>query len=341
MPTLSIPPPSVGNPIWMNHNLWIDMGPQTERLGEIHEGVAGVLATYVQIADGSATTAFANAEFYVVYPSPAPMSGLNVPSLPNGQSSDSAQPVKVTFSTRTRVAAKGSWTPIPEDTRLAGRHVCIIANVYGTIDNIADGRAIQGPLTSPLPLTDHHHAQRNITILTGGKSNAPHLVLVLPEPKLLPPTLADKALIRVQPVAAARALTPVVREQLLTNPNVMLLGGKPTPEADKAALGTLNEPRERIRLRGGGTLVLAQGEKEIHASSRSAPTVHLSADDGKGETTDMRTIVPLPGRSIPVTARFELLADDPGAVQELDLVLEGEDGAIAGGIRVVILHGLA
>jgi hypothetical protein len=180
-------------------------------------------------------------------------------------------------------------------------------------------------------------AQRNIHIVKAPPGlRAPiSFGFFVPEAELLPAG-EKEILLRVDLVPAERVLTPVIREQLLASTTVTLTGGKPTPEAN-APGPCLGEPRERIRLRGGGQLVLARGNVPIHPASDPAPQVVLvNQDQPKGSKGPIR-VVPKPGRRLPVTVQFRISPEaKPGGVREFDIIQEG-DGKVVGGMRIVVL----
>ena len=202
----------------------------------------------------------------------------------------------------------------------------------------SDGGGDGSPLTAgAFNLSDPHMAQRNIHIVQAppGVRAPVQFGFFVPEAELIPDG-GKEIVLRVEPVPPERVLTPVIREQLLASNTVTLVGGEPTPGADVPG-PCLTEPRERIRLRGGGELVLARGEVPIHPARYAVPEVVLGSQGQREGPKGALHVAPQHGRRLPVTAQFMITPEDePGAVHEFDIIREG-GGKAAGGLRVVLL----
>jgi hypothetical protein len=345
---LFIPPPSNGNPIWANDHIWLDIqrpgGAQNTDEAEgtppaTPGGISGTLNNLIGVTvdrheDGTAPFPV-RVQAFVSNPtagvgavngnllSAGGAAGLQAPLLPAGTSFATPQTVHM------------DWYPTNTEANINGGHLCIAVNVFDLGGN--DG----APLTSgPVNLNDEHMAQRNIHIVVAPAQLREAIFLpfsfYLPEAELLP-TFDKEALVRVDRVPPERVLTPVIQEQLLSSNTVTMVGGKPTPEADAPGI-CLTEPRGRIRLRGGGDLVLARGEFPIHPAD---PVCELAAlgdqEPLEGRRGELQ-FVPQRGRPQPITAQFEIRPEGrPGGVEEFDFVCELDDGQLAGGLRVVLL----
>jgi hypothetical protein len=341
--TLFIPPPSNGNPIWVNDHIWLDIqragGPQDTGEAEGSPppqpgGVYGTLDNLIGVSvdrqDHGTDPNEVIVQAFVCNPSVGVgVSNGNLLSAGGQAGLQGFFPAGTSFPAPQAVHI--DWYPTSAEAAINGGHVCIAANVY---DTAGDG----APLTAgAFNLSDVHMAQRNIHIaLAPPGMRAPMMFsFYVPEAELVPAGEKEFRL-RVEPVAIDRVLTPVIREQLLATPAVTLAGEKPTPEGE-APGPSLGEPRERIRLRGGGELVLARGNVPIHPANDPAPEVVLvNQEQPEGSKGPLR-IVPRPGRRLPVTAQLKISPEaKPGDVHEFDIILEG-GGANAGGIRVVVL----
>jgi hypothetical protein len=349
---LMIPPPTPPNPIYMNDHIWIDT--QGNNVATANQPST----LYVQVARkdngqylnvGEAVTT----QMFVCVP------GFGVGAISYNLASAGGQPghsstkqvqagppiVPIDFSSP--INFQTFWTPTTQDQTQYGNHVCIAANVYDT--TTTDGNALTSGLIQPLG-TDQHQAQLNISIVP-----APHrmastarLFFFIPAAEYLPPEAAKLALVRVTAVEGERVLAPVVRERILATAGVTLMGGKPTPEANRPS-ACLDEPRERIRLRGGGELVLANTETRIHRAEQPVRQVVLSGRDETdgdyrsaaergGAQGAERRYTPLTGMMIPVTAAFDV-PNEPGGVHEFDIVLQ-TGNTVVGGMRAVLVSGL-
>jgi hypothetical protein len=341
--TLFIPPPSNGNPIWVNDHIWLDIqrtgGPQDTGEAEGSPppqpgGVYGTLDNLIGVSVGRQDLATDQNEVIVQAFVCNPSVGVGV-SNGNLQSAGGQAGLQGYFPPPTSFSAPQTvhidWYPTSTEVAINGGHICIAANVY---DTGGDG----APLTAGgFDLSDVHMAQRNIHIVQAPLMiHAPmRFSFYLPEAELMPAGEKEFRL-RVEPVPTERVLTPVIREQLLATAAVTLSGGKPTPEANAPGI-CLREPRERILLRGGGELVLARGNVPIHPGNDSAPEVVLVNREQQTGSTEPLPIVLRPGRRLPVTAHLKISPQaKPGSVHEFDIILEGGGGQ-AGGIRVVVL----
>ena len=339
--TLFIPPPSNGNPIWVNDHIWLDISGGPQATGEAEGspppqpgGVYGTLDNLIGVSvdrqDHGTDPNEVVVQTFVCNPSV----GVGV-SNGNLQSAGGPSGLQGFFQSGTSFSTPQTvhidWYPTSTEVAINGGHICIAANVY---DTAGDG----APLTAGgFDLSDVHMAQRNIHIIQAPQMmRAPMLFsFYLPEAELMP--VGEKEFrLRVEPVTTERVLTPVIREQLLATAAVMLSGGRPTPEADAPGI-CLSEPRERILLRGGGELVLARGNVPIHPANDPAPEVILVNQEQPLGSADPLRIVLRPGRRLPVTAQLKISPEaKPGDVHEFDIILEG-GGGNAGGIRVVVL----
>jgi hypothetical protein len=342
---LFIPPPSAGNPIWANDHIWLDIqrigGPQNTDEAEgtppaTPGGVTGTLNNLIGVTvdrheDGTDPVPVRVQAFVS---NPAVGVGVSNGNLASAGGAAGLQGILAagtSFATPQTVHI--DWYPTNVEVAINGGHLCIAVNVY---DLGGDG----APLTAgAFNLNDEHMAQRNIHIVVApaGLQQAIFLPFsfYLPEAELLP-TGEKEALLRAEPVPQERVLTPVIQEQLLSSSTVTLVGGKPTPEADVPG-PCLTEPRGRIRLRGGGELVLARGEFPIHPADPICQVALGGRERPAGRRAELQ-VVPQRGRPLPVTAQFEIRPDGkPGGVEEFDFVCELGDGQVAGGLRVVLL----
>jgi hypothetical protein len=341
---LKIPPPSAGNPIWLNDNIWLDVQGGPQNTGEAEGtpplqpgGLFGtrdnLIGVHVERDEGGVDPNVVRMQAFVSNPSVGVgVSNGNLVSGGGANGLQSSLPANTDFATQQTVHM--DWYPTDAEVAVNGGHICIAANVY---DTGGDG----APLTAgAFTLSDQHMAQRNIHLIIGPARLTEALLLPLsfyvPEAELLPAD-AKEVLVRVDSVDKELVLTSVIREQLLATDLVTLVGGKPTPEADVPGV-CLSEPRERIRLRGGGELVLADQEAPIHPSKHRPPKVVLGDYERPDGREASLQVSPRRGRPTPVTARFEFVPDkDPGGVHEFDIVCEAGDGELAGGLRVVLV----
>ena len=341
--TLFIPPPSAGNPIWANDHIWLDIqrpgGPQGTDEAEgtppsTPGGPMGTLDNLINVVvDRTDHGVDANRVVVQAFVSnPSAGVGASTGNLASAGGQSGLQgpfPVPTSFATPQTIQI--DWYPTDKDVLVNGGHICIAANVY---DLGGDGTVLT---SGPINLSDPHMAQRNISIvLAPAGLHAPvPFSFYIPEAELMPAGEREIVL-QVEPVPAERVLTSVIREQLLASTTVTLVGGKPTPEAN-APSPCLSEPRERIRLRGGGELVLARGNVPIHPANDPPPEVALVNQEQPAGSKGPVRIIPRPGRRLPVTAQFTMSPEArPGGVREFDIILQGS-GEITGGIRVVVL----
>jgi hypothetical protein len=338
---LKIPPPSAGNPIWLNDNIWLDIEGGPQRTGEAQGtpppqqgGTYGTLDNLIGVTvdrdEGGIDPNIVRVQVFVS----DPIHGIGV-SDHNLASAGGRAGLQATLPANTNFAMQQTvhrdWYPTNAEASVNGGHICIAVNVY---DTGGDG----SPLAEgAFNLSDQHMAQRNISIVAPLGLTKPMWIpfsFYVAQAELLPE--AKEVRVHVDRLDEELVLTPVVREQLLANGLATLAGGKPTPEADAPGI-CLSEPRERIRLRGGGDLVLAGHEAPIHASKQPAPRVVLG-DYQRPDGEARLQIAPRRGRPTPVTAWFEFLPDkEPGGVHEVDIVSETDDGQLAGGLRVVLV----
>jgi hypothetical protein len=342
--TLFIPPPSAGNPIWANDHIWLDIQGGPQGTGEA-EGtnpapppapqdqgtLNNVIGVTVERHDNGNDPNLVTVQAFVCNPSVGVGVSNGNLATAGGQAGHQDYFLPNTnFGTTPPPAAHIDWYPLSSEVNINGGHICIAANVY---DAAGDGAAL---VAGAFNLSDEHMAQRNIGIEVAPGPRAPmRFSFYVPEAELMP--AGEKEVqIRVQPVPREQVLTPVIREQLLASTTVTLAGGEPTPEAGRPG-PYLNEPRERIRLRGGGELVLARGKVPIHPAKYPLPEVVLvNQEQPEGSTHPIR-VVPRPGRRLPITAQLKISPDaEPGGVHEFDIICEG-GGGVTGGLRVVVL----
>jgi hypothetical protein len=224
----------------------------------------------------------------------------------------------------------------PDATDIATRHLCIMANVF--VDGI-EGASKGGPDVLN-PCTDQHQAQANINVVAAA-APGPHgprsaqFSFFVPGPSAL--MKAEETIVRAVAVPQDQRLSPVIQEHLLRQPFVDLVDGEQTPEADEPSC-CLTEPRERIRLRGGGRLVLthSDGRAEVHPAKAPPDRVGIRHEN---ELSEKHALTLRPGTSIPLRLEVEIAQADPGAVHELDVVETLLDGTVVGGLRVIFLLG--
>jgi hypothetical protein len=350
--SLFIPPPSAGNPPWVNDHIWLDIqragGPQNtgeaegsppSSQGSSEGTLDNLIGINVGRQGGGFDPALVTVQAWVCNPSAGVGASTKNLKSANGQSGLTAHfgPNSVDFSSVQ--TAHIDWFPTDTEVTVNGGHICIAANVY---DSDSDGAALT---SGPINLGDPHTAQRNISIILAPPGFAEpaqqQFFFFLPEAELLPDDV-EELLVRVDPVPEERALTPVIQEQLLATGFVDLVGGEPVPEA-KLPAECLDEPRQRIRLRGGGELVLTGGDVRIHPTEEIIERVFLSSQKHE-EVTDRYAelrVVPRRGRAHPLSAHFVIEPQGkPGGVQEVDLVLRSDKDQLLGGIRVVLLSAL-
>jgi hypothetical protein len=346
---LFIPPPSAGNPPWLNDHIWLDIqrqgGPQNTGEAEGSPpsspgGAQGTLNNLIGINVGRQGGGFDPATVTVQLWVCNPTIGVGA-SNGNLASAGGASGMIATIPANSAnfnalQTVHHNWFPTSGEVAVNNGHICIAANVY---DTDGDG----SPITSgPITLSDEHMAQRNISIVLAPAMFAEpaqaEFSFYIADADLLPEVL-EEPIIQVEPVPEERTLTPVIQEQLLAVGLGDLLGGEPVPEAELPG-ELLEEPRERLRLRGGGELVLTGGDAPIHLSDKLVSRVALSSQ--KFEEVERSTrlrVIPRRGRAIPLTAHFEIEPHGrPGGVQEFDITLRGKDEPI-GGIRVVVVTG--
>jgi hypothetical protein len=342
---LFVPPPSNGNPIWANDHIWLDIdrpgGPQNTDEAEgtppaTPGGVTGTLNNRIGVTvdrHGDGIDPFlVRVQAFVSNPAVGVgVSNGNLASAGGAAGLQGILAAGTSFATPQTVHI--DWYPTTLEVAINSGHLCIAVNVF---DLGGDG----APLTAgAFNLNDEHMAQRNIHIVVAPAALREPVFLpfsfYLPEAELLP-AFEKEALVRVDRVPPERVLTPVIQEQLLSSTTVTLVGGKPTPEADLPGL-CLTEPRGRIRLRGGGELVLARGEFPIHPADPICQVTLGGEERPEGRRAELQ-VVPQRGRPLPVTAQFEIRPEGkPGGVEEFDFVCELGDGQVAGGLRVVLL----
>jgi hypothetical protein len=151
------------------------------------------------------------------------------------------------------------------------------------------------------------------------------------------------------------ALDVTLREHLLAHPLVDLLGGRErrqgtrelTPDVvellgpefeELVAAGPLPlEPRERARLAGGGSLVLAD-DKDIRLQPARRPLDEIAIEGPSGDKGDVIELKAGPdGPERVVVDLRSAKADAPGTVRVVDLVeRDGEDVLVGGTTFITI-----
>jgi hypothetical protein len=223
------------------------------------------------------------------------------------------------------------WYPTSTEAGVNNGHVCIGANAY---DFAGDGSQIMYP--SVLDLTDQHMAQRNISIIAAPSSHRATWLsasFTLPQAAVFLPDADQGAVIKVEPVPAERALSQVVREQLLMSNRIALAGGGPAPDAGAAA-GGLPEPPGRTLLHGGRDLILANTDIKLEPRQSLPPQILLQGPCGFRPEQEVTLA---PRSPLPVTALFEIVPGKPGEVFEFDVIHLLSGGQIFGGMRVVVI----
>ncbi len=231
------------------------------------------------------------------------------------------------------VKAEFNWHPSAAD--IATGHLCIMANVWS---ETPEGVALLKP-DAVNPCADQHHAQANVNVIPVGMMKRQpfpgRFNFFVPGPDARVTT--EETLVRAVPVPEELRMSPVIQEHLLRNAFVDLVGG------EEMAGGVdpdccLTEPLERIRLRGGGRLVLAHsdGRAELHPAREPFEELRIV---GEEEVFDDGRLILRPDASIPLRLEGQIPEEGPGAVHEVDVVETLPDGTVVGGIRVVFLVG--
>jgi hypothetical protein len=325
-----------GDPIWLSPSIWLTVGSPTKTFtavgGPSTDGLTGNIQNTINVQvdrmGGGTDPSPVRVDAYVCVPT----SGVG----PGGQTLVSAGGPAGKFGTigpnlPFPQVATMLWYPTDTEAGLNNGHLCIGANAY---DPTGDGQPVQYP--SVLDLTDQHMAQRNISIVAAPKSPRKLWLsanFFLPQADVFLADASKAAVIRVEPVPVERTLSPLVREQLLTSSRVALVGGKTAP-ATEAPAGSLPEPPERVLLRGGGDMVLANTEFKLVPAQGPAPQILLQGPCGFNPDQE---VVLKPRSPLPITALFEVTPDKPGEVFEFDIVHLLSNGQVFGGLRVVVV----
>ena len=179
------------------------------------------------------------------------------------------------------VKAEFNWHPSAAD--IATGHLCIMANVWS---ETPEGVALLKP-DAVNPCADQHHAQANVNVIPVGMMKRQpfpgRFNFFVPGPDARVTT--EETLVRAVPVPEELRMSPVIQEHLLRNAFVDLVGG------EEMAGGVdpdccLTEPLERIRLRGGGRLVLAHSDGRAELHPRGNPSKN-SGSSGRRKCSTM------------------------------------------------------
>ena len=139
---LKIPPPSAGNPIWLNDNIWLDVQGGPQNTGEAEGtpplqpgGLFGtrdnLIGVHVERDEGGVDPNVVRMQAFVSNPSVGVgVSNGNLVSGGGANGLQSSLPANTDFATQQTVHM--DWYPTDAEVAVNGGHICIAANVYDT-----------------------------------------------------------------------------------------------------------------------------------------------------------------------------------------------------------------
>jgi hypothetical protein len=314
------PTPCAGtDPVWLAHSIRLTLADAVNtpiskaRVNvpcRIHVFVDSTSATYTPSSDPADNDLKVRVQAWVCRPGTAGVG----PGTAIASSPTQIQNILGTVAPGLTGTTFFDWTPQPGDlpTGATETHLCIGANCFWT-NATGDPAAPPpegGPLVAPATIdicSNRHHAQRNITLLSATAPGSMAMQFIaggLEE--------GGEVEIRIREVRGRRELLPVEQEFLV---------------ADGVA-----------RLLKGEQLVLAGGKKmPIYTGAQEDARVELRTREEAGERLRLRL---KPGELVPVEIHLELPEDEPGLVRAFDVVQEGREGEVIGGLRLLTVAAL-
>ena len=326
-------PIPANTPFWLSPSIWIGTpGNSTATVGTAAD-------VYVQVdrIGGGSDTNLVEVQAWVCHSTTSPGPSGAVLSSAGGAGGMSG--VISPGLNYPQIADEGSWTPLPGDVDDAntGLHSCIAVNAFEYGGN--DGVQMTTGYIDPVNV--QQQGQRNISIVPAAQP-----IKMISYPFRVPAGAQlgihdplQKSVVRVAGVQGHGALGDVVKEELLKSRLIHLHGGKPVPEVGMHRR-MLREPLQRAMMRGGGELALARTPEHmpLFPAQRPVSDLRVFGEGGAGREID---ITPRAGVILPMRVNFELPDERPGAVHEFDITQTRADGLVLGGIRVVVVRGLA